>query len=157
MSDDAVFSVAWAGQETSPNWFHIAREYTEKFLHQQQIRDVVGKQGIMTKALFYPFIDILMHAFPYTFTQVQAENETVVSIEVTTEIGGVWSIKKKEEGWALDKRNNLIPSSKVVISPDTAWKLFSKSWKPEQVIDNVKIIGDVELGKNALNIVAVMA
>ena len=30
--------VAWAGQEISPNWFDIAREYTEKWHHQQQIR-----------------------------------------------------------------------------------------------------------------------
>jgi len=50
--ENAIFSVAWAGQETSPNWFHIAREYTEKFLHQQQIRDAVGRQGIMTKEFF---------------------------------------------------------------------------------------------------------
>lgn len=35
----ARFSVAWAGEETSANWFHIAREYTERWHHQQQIRD----------------------------------------------------------------------------------------------------------------------
>ena len=29
--DKAIFSVAWAGQDESENWFHIAREYTEKF------------------------------------------------------------------------------------------------------------------------------
>jgi Mycothiol maleylpyruvate isomerase N-terminal domain len=28
--EKAIFSVAWAGQETSENWLHIAREYTEK-------------------------------------------------------------------------------------------------------------------------------
>ena len=27
--EDAVFSVAWAGDEISKNWFHVAREYTE--------------------------------------------------------------------------------------------------------------------------------
>lgn len=155
--DNAIFPVAWAGQETSPNWFHIAREYTEKFLHQQQIRDAVGKQGIMTKELFYPFIDTLMFAFPYTFSQVSAENGTVVSIEVNTNIGGIWSIVKTDQGWSLDKRQNLNTNSKVVIDPETAWKLFSKSWKPEQVIDKVKIIGDVKMAKQALNIVAVMA
>jgi Mycothiol maleylpyruvate isomerase N-terminal domain len=60
----AVFSVAWAGQKESPNWFHIAREYSEKFLHQQQIRDAVGKSALMTKELFYPFIDTLLYALP---------------------------------------------------------------------------------------------
>lgn len=155
--DNAIFSVAWAGQETSPNWFHIAREYTEKFLHQQQIRDAVGKQGIMTKELFYPFIDTFMFAFPHTFSKISADNGTVVSIEISTEIGGVWSVVKKDTGWELDKSKNLNSVSKVLIDPDTVWKLFSKSWKTEQVIDKVKISGDVELGKQALNIVAVMA
>lgn len=88
-NEEALFSVAWAGQHSSPNWFHIAREYTEKFLHQQQIRDAVGKQGIMTKELFYPFLDIMMYAFPYTFRNIHAETGTVVSLKVTTEIGGL--------------------------------------------------------------------
>lgn len=155
--DNAIFPVAWAGQETSPNWFHIAREYTEKFLHQQQIRDAVNKPGIMTKDLFYPFIDTFMLAFPHTFSKISAEIGTVISVEVCTEIGGIWSIVKKDKGWRLDKSKNLNSASKLIIDPDTAWKLFSKSWKPEQVIDKVKIIGDFEFGKQALNIVAVMA
>lgn len=154
---DAIFSVAWAGQETSPNWFHIAREYTEKFLHQQQIRDAVGKQGIMTKELFYPFIDTLMFAFPHTFSQISAENGTVVSIEVNTNIGGIWSIVKTGTGWSLDKSKNLNATSKVVIDPDTAWKLFSKCWKPEQVTDKVKVTGNMNLANQALNLIAVMA
>ncbi|WP_276974973.1 hypothetical protein, partial [Flavobacterium filum] len=79
------------------------------------------------------------------------------SIEVSTEIGGVWSVVKKDTGWELDKSKNLNTVSKVFIDPDTVWKLFSKSWNPLQVIDKVKISGDVELGKQALNIVAVMA
>jgi hypothetical protein len=155
--DNAVFSVAWAGQAISPNWFHIAREYTEKFLHQQQIRDAVGKQGIMTKELFYPFIDTLMFAFPHTFSNVPAENGTVVSMEVSTDIGGTWSIVKVEKGWILDKNPTLRAQSKVIIDPDTAWKLFSKSWHPEQVMDKVEIIGDIALARHALKMVAVMA
>ena len=39
------------------------KEYTEKFLHQQQIRDAVST-GIMTKELYYPFLDTLIYAFP---------------------------------------------------------------------------------------------
>jgi hypothetical protein len=155
--DNAIFSVAWAGQATSPNWFHIAREYTEKFLHQQQIRDAVGKQGIMTKEFFYPFVDTFMFAFPHTFRDISAENGTIVSIEVSTELGGIWSIVKTDKGWDLDKSKNLYPTSKIIIAPETVWKLFSKSWKPEQVMDKVKIVGNIDLAKQALNIVAVMA
>lgn len=155
--DNAIFSVAWAGQEISPNWFHIAREYTEKFLHQQQIRDAVGRQGIMTKELFYPFVDTFMFAFPHTFSNVSAENGTTVSIEVSTDIGGIWNIIKTDKGWVLDKSKNIDTHAKVIIDPETVWKLFSKSWKPEQVTDKVKVSGNTTLAKQALNIVAVMA
>ena len=105
--DTAVFSVAWAGQSASPNWFHIAREYTEKFLHQQQIRDAVNKQGILTKELYYPFIDTFMYALPHTFRDVIAAHETVVTLVVTTDIGGRWNIVKSNDGWVLNKDNKL--------------------------------------------------
>jgi len=155
--DQAIFSVAWAGQEASRNWFHIAREYTEKFLHQQQIRDAVGKPGIMTKALFYPFLDTFMYAFPHTFKNVPAERGTVVSINVSTDIGGQWNILKTGDAWIFNKDENLHPNALVTIDPETAWKLFSKSWNTEQVMDKVEIKGNISLGKQALKMVAVMA
>ncbi len=46
--EPALFNVAWAGEEESQNWFHMAREYTEKWHHQQQIRLAVGKTGNST-------------------------------------------------------------------------------------------------------------
>ena len=37
--------VEWAGPEPAPVWLDLAREYTERWHHQQQIRDAVGKPG----------------------------------------------------------------------------------------------------------------
>ena len=34
----AMFPVSWAGEEESANWFDTAREFTERWHHQQQIR-----------------------------------------------------------------------------------------------------------------------
>lgn len=154
---DAVFSVAWAGQDVSPNWFHIAREYTEKFLHQQQIRDAVNKPGIMTRELFHPFIDTLMHAFPHAFRNINANTGTIVSIIIDTEIGGRWSIIKNDTGWTFLIDNNCTANATVSIQPDTAWKLFSKSWRAKDVTDKVSIDGDLSLGMQVLEMVAVMA
>ncbi|MBO9674282.1 MAG: maleylpyruvate isomerase N-terminal domain-containing protein [Sphingobacteriaceae bacterium] len=155
--DEAIFPVAWAGQEISPNWFHIAREYTEKFLHQQQIRDAVNKPGIMTKELYYPFIDICMYALPHTFGKVKAEDGTTASLIVSTDIGGQWNITMKEGNWVLSKGKIQASHSTVIIDPHTAWKLFSKSWKPEVVVNKVEITGDKALGVKALQMVSVMA
>jgi uncharacterized protein (TIGR03083 family) len=155
--ENAIFSVAWAGQEKSANWFHIAREYTEKFIHQQQIRDAVGKPGILTKELFYPFIDTFMYALPHTYRNVTATAGTVVQIKIRTHIGGEWNIEKIESGWRLTKVIQQTPSATVMMDPVTAWQLFSKGISPQAAIEKVELTGDRELGAVALQMIAVMA
>lgn len=156
--DDAVFSVAWAGHSASPNWFHIAREYTEKFLHHQQIRDAVGKPGLLTnEILSRPFFETLLYALPYTFKYVSADSGTTVCIEITTETGGCWAITKEKNGWVMNETITGSETAIVKISPDVAWKLFSKSWKANDVLDKVEMQGDKTLAQQALNLVAFMA
>jgi hypothetical protein len=41
----ARFPVAWAGEQVSLNWFDVGRDYTERWHHQQQIRDAVNASG----------------------------------------------------------------------------------------------------------------
>lgn len=151
------FAVDWAGEAESKNWMHIAREYTEKWLHQQQIRDAVNQPGLMTKEFFYPFIHIFMQALPFTFREVEANDQTSVQIIVTGEIGGSWWLARKEHKWILDKNNISEPSSVVSIDPDIAWRLFSKSVRPEHVMDSIHITGNRELGEKVLSMVSVMA
>ena len=155
--EDAIFSVDWAGEETSLNWFHIAREYTEKFLHQQQIRNAVGKQALFTKELFYPFISTFMYALPHTYRNVSAQKGTIVTLVVKTEIGGEWSIIRKEYNWVFIESFDTEPNATVKINPDDAWLLFSKGITPDDAKQKVEILGDEKLGEFALNIIAVMA
>jgi len=155
--EDAIFSVDWAGEETSLNWFHVAREYTEKFLHQQQIRNAVGKQALFTKELFHPFISTFMYALPHTYRNVSAQKGTIVTLVVKTEIGGKWSIIKTENNWEFIESFDTEPNATVKINPDDAWLLFSKGITPDEAKQKVQILGDEKLGEIALNILAVMA
>jgi len=155
--DEAIYSVAWTGQQVSENWFHIAREYTEKFIHQQQVRDAVGKPGILTKELFFPFIDTLMYGLPHTYRNVAADTGTLITINIVSEIGGMWSVIKTTSNWELTGVENLPSTATITMQPDTAWKLFSKGISPGQAYDEVDIAGDKELGRVALQMVSVMA
>jgi uncharacterized protein (TIGR03083 family) len=151
----AIFPVSWAGETESLNWMHVAREYTEKFIHQQQIRDAVNKQGIITKELFYPLINTFMQALPFTYRNANAENGTIVKVSVTTDAGGDWSIIKSGQGWKfLDEGN---ADASISIDPHTAWKLFSKGITPEQAKASVTMSGNLSLAEVALNMVSVMA
>lgn len=154
---NAIFPVAWAGQERSPNWFHIAREYTEKFIHQQQIREAVGKQALFTRELFHPFIDTCMQALPNAYRHVAAATGTLITVTIPSEIGGSWCLIKRENGWQLIKATTESPVSILQIPAGTAWKLFSKGISPEQAQQHVTIEGDQRLAEPVLKMVTVMA
>jgi hypothetical protein len=153
----AIFSVDWAGEKESKNWFHIAREYTEKWHHQQQIRDAVGKAGIMTKELYYPLISTFMHALPHVYRNIYADKNTVIKITITSEIGGDWFLKRTENDWELSKDETMKVEAHIQIPPETAWKLFTKAISLEAAESVVSITGNSNLAKTALTMVAVMA
>jgi hypothetical protein len=156
--DKAIFSVAWAGEDTSYNWFHIAREYTEKFHHQMQIREVVSKQqALFTKELFCPFIDTLMFGLPHTYRNIMADAGTTIQLSITSEIGGNWYLMKGKDLWHLIKDEIPAPDATLTIDPNDAWKLFTKGMSPEDAIHKVTLVGDKELGQIALQMVSVMA
>ncbi len=152
----ALFAVSWAGETSSLNWFHIAREYTERWHHQQQIRDAVDKPGIGTKELYYPVLDTFMMALPYTYKDTNAKENTVVKISISGEAGGDWFLVKKEK-WLLHKENNLPVTAQVTINGEIAWKLFTKSWRKKDVVNYITTQGDGALAEPVLNMIAVMA
>jgi uncharacterized protein (TIGR03083 family) len=154
----AKYSVAWAGEETSLNWFDIAREYTEKWHHQQQIRDAVGIPGLMTKELFYPCIDTFMYALPHAYRNVVAAEGTMIKITVSSDIGGDWYLQKADDNWQLLKQqpSNTIHSG-VIIDPDTAWKLFTKAITPQAAMVRSTFKGNAQLRNTVFNTIAVMA
>lgn len=151
------FAVDWAGEKESLNWMHIAREYTEKWLHQHQVRDALNDKELMTRELYYPFIDIFMLALPHTYRNVKAADGTMVRITIPSAIGGQWNIIASDGKWVLDKTNQASPASEVIIDAEIAWKLFSKSMKPGDIKHLVQIKGDHELGEIALTMISVMA
>lgn len=155
--EDAVYSVAWAGEEISKNWFYIACAYTEKWIRQQLIRHALNRQEIMTREFFYPFLDTFMCTLPQTYRYADATVGTSVMVRVTTDLGGEWHINKTEEGWVLRHTTRVEPLSIVEMDPDTVWKLFSKCMTPAEALEKVKISGAQELGKIALGMVSVIA
>lgn len=152
----AMFSVSWAGEDQSVNWFHIAREYTERWHHQQQIRDAVNKPGIITKELYYPVMDTFMMALPYTYRDTPAKENTVVQVTISGSSGGDWFLIKKQN-WQLQKKNHLPVTTQVSIDENIAWKLFTKSWRRKDVISNISIKGNEALAEPVLGMIAVMA
>lgn len=153
----ALFGVAWAGEETSTNWFDLGREYTERWLHQQQIREAVGAPPLTAREWLYPALDIFVRALPFTYRNVQAEPGRSLRIEIQGEAGGVWTLLRGPDGWHLLAGSNHSATAHVTLSQETAWKLFSKGLSSEQAQRNVSIDGDVGLGQPMLGALAIIA
>lgn len=152
----AMFAVSWAGQTESPNWFHIAREYTEKWHHQQQIRDAVGKPGIMTDEFFTPLIETFMQALPHAYRNTPAADGTCVQVEVTSEVSHSWQIVRNSNTWSFEK-DNTTPHTTILLDPDTAWKLFTKGLSAEDAKKKIQVKGDAALSQPIFSMLAVMA
>lgn len=153
----AGFAVNWAGETVSKNWMHLAREYTEKWLHQQQIREAVNKPGLLSRELFYPFIQTFMMGLPHTYRHTKAPDQTKITVTVTGATGGSWHIIANEGTWTFTTDPTIPATAEIQIEPALAWKLFSKSIRPDAVMDSVTITGDRVMGEVALHMVSVMA
>ena len=87
---EALFSVGWAGEASSRNWFDIAREFTEQWLHQQQIREALDRPGLDEPHILGPVIETFMRALPATYQHVAGRE------------GDGFISTSKESRWRLD-------------------------------------------------------
>ncbi len=156
--EKATFSVAWAGEEESKNWFHIAREYTEKWHHQQQIRLALGKEDILyQKEFYFPHLDTSMRALPHHYRNVKGQKDEIIHFFIDGEAGGNWFLLNDGQKWNLVKQSNFYPICKVEIQSKIAWRLFTKGIPKNEAQKNIVILGKQELGEKIMDMLAVMA
>jgi len=157
LNDKAQFSVAWAGENESKNWFHIAREYTEKWHHQQQIRLAIGdEQELLEEKWYLPYLDTSVRALPHHYRNVEGKDKDLVKFTFLGKTVKSWLLYY-DNGWELFSSINQVPISEVKIQDNNAWKIFTKGIKREEAIKNSEIIGDQKLGEKIFDLIAVMA
>jgi len=157
LNDKAEFSVAWAGENESKNWFHIAREYTEKWHHQQQIRLAVGdEQKLLEEKWYMPYLDTSVRALPHHYRNVKGEAKDLIKFTFIGKTEKSWFLYY-DSGWELFASTNQEPNCEVKIQDNYAWKIFTKGIKREEAIENAEIIGNKKLGQKIFDMIAVMA
>jgi uncharacterized protein (TIGR03083 family) len=153
----AHWAVAWAGETESPHWFDVGRDYTERWLHQQQIREAVGAPPLTGRVWLGPVLELFVRAVPFGLRDVVRPPGTAVYVAVTGEAGGDWTVRRMESGWALSAGAAPGAAASVRLSDDTAWRLFSKGLAPDAARERCHIEGDQMLGAAVLGSLAVMA
>ena len=151
------FSVSWAGPGPHAWWLHVAREYTERWMHQEQVREAVGAPGLRGRRLFHPVLDTFVHALPHTYRDMPAPEGTHVRLTVTGDAGGAWSLVRHGGRWDLYDEMEAAPASTVTLDEDTAWRLFTKGIDRDTARARMTCEGDQELGQMVLSTLAIIA
>jgi uncharacterized protein (TIGR03083 family) len=147
--------VAWTGSGVSPVWLDIAREYTDRWVHHQQIREAVGRDGLKAKEWMRPVLKTFMLALPRAYENVLAPQGTTVRIVVSGRSGGTWYLRHEETRWRLVGSSGSA-SAEVRLPEEVAWRLYVRMLSPEDALSNVERRGSPELTEPACRAVAVM-
>jgi uncharacterized protein (TIGR03083 family) len=151
------FSVAWAGEEVSLNWFGVARDYTERWHHQQQIRDAVGAEPITGARWLSPVLATFMRALPHHYRNVSAQPGDAIEFQIAGEAGGTWTLLRTPDAWSLREGAEPAPSATVKFDNDTAWRHFTKGLSLDDSRRRIQIEGSLNLGEPFLTCLAIMA
>jgi hypothetical protein len=164
----APFSVAWAGEDVSANWFDIAREFTEKWHHQMQIRRALDRPLLLDTMYVRPFYQTCLLGLPRALSKITDAEEGMrvrVSITGNTRVDritvmkhGVW---RNLEGFALDSMlqdRSIRYDAEVAIPEDVAWILFTNTDRNKEAYhSSITASGRRELIDAVLDMVTVMS
>ena len=152
----AAIGVSWAGEMTSLVWFDNARELTERWHHQEQIRVATNRPGIMTRPLYRPVLDTFLRGLPHTYSNVAAPIGTAILVEVSGDCGGQWCLLRSHNTWVFTSELPSAIVAHIIIPQSIAWRLFTKGIDRESARSKLTITGDIALAEHVLQLIAIV-
>lgn len=152
----ATFAVSWAGETRSPNWFDTARELTERWHHQAQIRLALHRPPLTSRALYHPVLDCFMRVLPYAYRDVHAAPGTLVSVRVDGDAADDWQLYRTPDRWVLTGGLPNPPAAVATIPGDIAWRVFTKGIERAEIERRAIVEGDRALVSYALGATAIV-
>lgn len=154
----ADLDVSWAATDLpSPLWLDLAREYTEFWVHQQQIRDAVARPGADDPELLGPVVDTFLRALPSALQAESRPEGTAVRFEVTGAAGGVWTALRAADRWRVVRGEAAAePAAHVRMDADSVWRLGSRGITVGQARQRASLHGDRALAEAATALLAVV-
>ena len=149
--------VDWAGSGPAPVWLDVAREYTERWVHQQHIRDAVGRPGLKERRWFGPVLEAFVLGLRRALRDTAVPTGTAVRLVVSGDAGGEWVALRSGDGWLIGTAPDLAVSASVDLPQEIGWRLFTKGIDQAQARRSAKIVGDPVLAARVLETVSILA
>jgi hypothetical protein len=138
-------------------WLDVAREYTERWVHQQQIRDALGRPGLKERWYVAPVLAAFVHGLPRALSTVAAPTGTRVRLVIGGPTGGTWLALHTDEAWVLAQDEEGPAAATVTLDQETAWRLFTKGITRDVALQHARLEGDRRLAERVLDTVSIIA
>ena len=150
-------AISWVDEQPQPVWLDLAREYTERWHHQQHIRDAVGRAGFKQPEFLSPALEAFLRALPRAYEGITAQEDACVTVTISGEAGSRWSILRQATGWQLYAGAPATPDAEVTLDQEVAWRLFTRGISRKQALEKLSLQGDRALGLKVLEMVSIIA
>jgi uncharacterized protein (TIGR03083 family) len=149
----ALFAVAWAGETQSTNRFDTAREYTERWHHQMQIRAAVGDRGnpgvLLSHRYLVPLLDTSVLVLPHAYRDVAAEAGTALVLRVSEPANDdpplAWTLRREEGRWRIYGGESEHATARVTGTADAVWRLLFNALSADEASKMLVANGPTEL------------
>jgi uncharacterized protein (TIGR03083 family) len=150
-------AVDWVGPEPAPVWLDVAREYTERWVHQQQIRDAVGRPGLNERHWFAPVLETFVLGVPRALRGALAADGATMRLVISGEAGGSWLARNDNGRWRLVLDNGITADASVELDQEIAWRLFTKGIASDEAKMVAGISGDPTIAHRVFDTVSILA
>jgi uncharacterized protein (TIGR03083 family) len=155
--DAPGLGVAWAGESVSRNWFDVAREYTEKWHHQQQLRDATGRAPLYEPGLLAPVLETFGRGLPHAYRRFEPDDGTALVISTTGPVTLAWTLRRSAGTWTLWRGTAPDAAASISLPCDVAWRLWTRSMDRDEARAHLQLVGDARAIEPLVAFVAIMA
>lgn len=155
--DEPSEGVSWAGVDPGPLWLDVARDYTEYWVHQAQVREALDEPLLDDPRFLTPVVSTYLRALPHTLRDVTpAEGESTLTIEVSDLTpAGDWHLRGDPDGWRFVTAVGHADTT-VTWDADTVWRLGCRMIDPPTARARAHVDGDVDVGAAVCELLAVI-
>jgi uncharacterized protein (TIGR03083 family) len=144
LDDEAVFGVAWAGEERSRNWMHLARELSERLHHQQQIRRATGRPLLADPAIVGAGLEVLLYGLRPAYSSIEAAPGTAIAVRFGAPVDLEYSLVRSSTSWEIREKSEA-PAAEIELDPEIAWLALTRSIPKSEAVRHAKTSGSPSL------------
>lgn len=133
--------VTWAGPQPAPRWLDCARDFTEYWTHQRQIRDAVEAPHHDDLGIDHLALETFLRAVPHALRDLDPNPGTTATVVVTGPAGGRWNWAHSKNGWIPTEDPPSQATATVTVDQETLWRLCTRGIDPPTARTRARTVG----------------